>query len=461
MRLFLLVTLVGLVIFSGCKKEWLEAKVDEKLAVPTTIKDFQAMLDNFSSINKDEGCIVIAEVASDGHVYSNSDFNLMAPSYFQFQNAYSWSDISPYQSISGYVFTYSTPYNSILNMNIILNGIEKSKDQNIKELGNIKGQALFHRGRLFFELAQTFASPYSASTVNSDLGIALRLSTDIIEPSKRSTIKETYDQIISDLVTAKDNLDVTPQFLTRASKPAALAMLARVYLSIGDYENAFKYSDEYLKIKSDLLDYNTISSSANFIGVNKEINFLYFLYPFTQLTSQYFIEQSLYDSYDNNDLRKQIFFKVSSAGISFKGTYGNSPTDIFAGISTDEIYLIRAECSARKGDLTSAMKDLNDLLKTRWAKNIDGSTKYANQSAINEFDALSRIFSERKKQLILRGVRWTDLRRLNQDPRFAITLKRTIGGKDFELEPNSYRFTFPFPIEVIQRSSMAQNPGWQ
>ena len=178
------------------------------------------------------------------------------------------------------------------------------------------------------------------------------------------------------------------------------------------------------------------------------------------LTTAYLIEQTLYNSYDQNDLRKQIFFRVDLAGITFKGTYGNTATDLFIGVATDEMYLIRAEGYARSGNLSAAMKDLNDLLRTRYAKNPDGTTKYVDQTAVNEVDALTKIFTERKKQLILRNVRWTDLRRLNQDPRFAITLTRTIGGHLYTLEPNSYRYTFPFPIEIIRASGMKQNPGW-
>jgi hypothetical protein len=106
------------------------------------------------------------------------------------------------------------------------------------------------------------------------------------------------------------------------------------------------------------------------------------------------------------------------------------------------------------------MKYLNDLLRTRWAKNSDGTTKYVDQTASDETDALKKIFSERRKQLILRNLRWSDLRRLNLDPRFAVTLTRTIGGTTYTLEPNSFKYTFPIPQDIIQQTGMAQNVGW-
>lgn len=446
--------------FQGCKKDWLEAKSDKKLAVPETVKDFQAILDNYNEVNAGLTPI-LSEVASDGHYYIDSYYSSLASSSPQLQNAYSWQTIHQYETLPSYLFQYYVPYSSVLDCNIILDGITRSKDVDQGGLEHVKAQALFHRARIFFNLAQTFATQFKASSANTDLGIALGLSTDITEPSVRSSVKQTYEKIISDLNIAKDILPNAPTFLTRASKPAALGLLAKVYLTMGDYENAFNSSNQYLNIKKDLLDYSTINSSLATIGVNQEVAFLSFLTASQFSTSRYLIDQSLYDSYSIGDLRKQVYFKIGTGNaITFKGSYGNSSTDIFAGIATDEIYLIRAECYARKGDIISAMKDLNDLLRTRWSRNPDGSTRYIDQVASNETDALNRIFIERRKELILRNVRWSDLRRLNLDDRFKVTLIRTIGGKTYTLEPNSLRYTFPLPIEAIQRSNMQQNPGW-
>lgn len=452
LMLFLLVA-----ISSSCKKDWLEAKSDKKLAVPETVKDFQAMLDYNLIVNSTN--LSRGEVAADGHYYTGNDFNAMLSSNPSMQNAYTWSDLNSYQLILS-DSEYNAAYANILNMNIILDRVEKSKDNDAFGLKHVKAQALFHRACYLFELSGIYAPQYELSTADKSIGIALRLSTDVTERSVRSTIRQTFDQIISDLEAASDVLPEVPEFLTRPSKSAALGMLAKVYLTIGDHTNAFNYANEYLKFKSQLLDYTTILPGATYIGVNKEVSFLKFFPAFGRLTSQYLIDQSLYDSYNTNDLRKQTFFNVTSAGITFKGTYGNNVTDLFSGIATDEMYLIRAEGYARSGNLSAAMKDLNDLLRTRWAKNLDGSTKYVDQTASDETDALRKIFSERKKQLILRNVRWSDLRRLNLDDRFKTTLSRSIGGQTYTLEPNSYKYTFPIPNDVIRLSGMAQNPGW-
>lgn len=440
-------------VLQGCRKEWLEEKVDKKQVIPKTVADFQAMLDDYGALNKFPP---LNDYAIDGFYLTDNGFNAIPANDIHLRNAYARTDIEPYIYATRLSSLYSLPYSRILNMNIILDQVEKSTDQDKIGLSSVKAQALFHRARFYFNLSQSFIPPYNSATAKSDLGLALRLSTDLTAPSARSTVQQTYDQIISDLESAKDALPNEPFFLTRPSKPAVLGLLAKVYLSMGNYQTAFNYADEYLQNKSDLLDYTTLSKSANFIGVNKEVVFL----EFANVISNFLVEQSFFDIYSIDDLRKEIFFQSSSAGITFKGTYGNARADVFTGIATDEMYLIRAEGYARAGDTASAMKDLNDLLRTRWEKNPDGSTKYVDQSATSVDDALDKILLERRKQLILRNTRWTDLRRLNREDRLKVILTRTINGQMYSLEPDSYKYTFPIPYEIIQKAGLPQNEGW-
>lgn len=442
----------SILLLVSCSKDWLDAKSSKSLAVPATIKDFQALLDSYGLTNV-SSTLSCLEIAADGHYYTEDVWKEFKGTVIQ--NIYTWSNDVPYTT-SG---NWSVPYSLILNMNIILNESEKLGSDD-PELLHIRAQALFHRSRMFFDLAQAFAVPYNTLTSKTDLGIPLRLTVDITEPSQRSTLYLTYQQVINDLIRAKDNLPITPYSLTRASKPAALALLARVYLTMGDYENALKYSNECLQIRNKLYDYNSISPTANFIGTNIEILFSNVIYPDDPLTSYYLVDSELFGSYSANDLRKQVFFKNNSAGIQFKGSYGYSQTIQFAGIALDEIYLIRAECYARTNNIALAMNDLNELLRNRWRK-VNGVTTYVDQTAIDETNALNIILSERRKQLILRNLRWSDLRRLGTDPRFAKSIKRTIGGNTYTLEPNSYRYTFPIPNDIIQKSGIQQNPGWE
>ena len=82
---------------------------------------------------------------------------------------------------------------------------------------------------------------------------------------------------------------------------------------------------------------------------------------------------------------------------------------------------------------------------------------YANRTALT---TLTQILTERRKELVHRGCRWTDLRRLNMDPRFATTLTRTLLGATYTLPPNDSRYTLQIPSYIITASngSITQNP---
>jgi hypothetical protein len=161
------------------------------------------------------------------------------------------------------------------------------------------------------------------------------------------------------------------------------------------------------------------------------------------------VDTALYQSYQPNDLRKTCYYSSNGA---FIGSYDVSRL-MFGGIATEEMYLARAECEARLGNTQDAMTDLNTLLVTRW---VSGTfTKYTATSAT---DALGQILMERRKELAFRGTRWMDLRRLNKDPNYAITLTRNINGQIFTLQPNSPRYVFEIPPDEELLDPLPQNP---
>jgi len=163
-----------------------------------------------------------------------------------------------------------------------------------------------------------------------------------------------------------------------------------------------------------------------------------------------FTDSNLYASYQPNDLRKALFFKN---GKFFFGRYDEDGYT-FSGMATDELYLTRAECYARMGNVTDAMTDLNNLLVKRWA-----AGTFTPLSAVDAGDALRQVLEERRKELLYRGLRWTDLRRLNKDENTAITLTRTVNGEIYTLPPNDARYIYPIPDKVIKfNPGMQQNP---
>ena len=117
------------------------------------------------------------------------------------------------------------------------------------------------------------------------------------------------------------------------------------------------------------------------------------------------------------------------------------------------MYLIRAESYARKGDTQSAMSDLNTLLSARWT-----SEAFTQLTATDASDALRQILLERRKELLYRGLRWTDLRRLNKNPATAVTLTRVVGMQTYTLPPGDPRYVYAIPDNVISFDpTMPQN----
>jgi hypothetical protein len=156
--------------------------------------------------------------------------------------------------------------------------------------------------------------------------------------------------------------------------------------------------------------------------------------------------------YEENDLRKTLFFTDILGYPIFVGSYEFKQYALFDGLATDEVYLIRAESNARLNNKDLALQDLNKLLRNRYK-----TGTYVDKVAVNSEEVLRQIIEERRKELCFRGTRWSDLRRLNKDPRFATTIKRVVDGNTYVLPPNDIRYTLPIPDNEIQLSGIQQN----
>lgn len=441
--------LAAVISLTSCKK-YLDAKTDKKLVVPTSLQDAQALLDYYTQLNTFYSPIGLA--SDDDHYLLDDRFNSLNEDQ---QSIYIWDKDAAYNS-GDWKWTYA----NILYANLALETVEKvpPSSSSLSEWRAIKGSALFFRAYNFFQAVQYWAEPYDKNTADKALGVPLRLTSDVNETIMRPSLEASYHQIIQDYKQAIELLPVSNSILSRPSKPAAFGALSRVYLSMGDYRQAFLYADSCLQLYNILIDYNELNPNAfaPIKSFNKEVIF------HSETTQSISIfspiaktDSVLYRSYGDNDLRKIVFFMDNNDGThSFKGSYaGSNYYDVpFNGIATDEMYLIRAECYARSGDVKNAMKDLNALLVKRWK-----AGTFIPYTADNEEEALKMVLQERRKELVLRGMRWFDLRRLNKDSRFAVTLIRKVNGKTYSLPPNDPRYTFYIPNDVIIKTGMKQN----
>lgn len=446
------ILVLGLITISGCKK-FLDKKSDAKLIVPSTITDLQGILDDAASMN-------LMRTPSYGESESD-DFFLLQTTLSGFnqtlRDVYSWKKVD-YRFGNDWSDAYLPIYNANLCLELLAD-IPRN-DQNAKQWDNIKGSCLFFRSYYFYSLTTTFGLAYNASTSDKDLGVVLRQSSDFNIKSERATVKQCLERVLLD---AEQSLQLLPDFADntlRPSRVAAMALISRVNLYMGNYDKAFKYADDCLNLKSALMDYNSdpdilgLDLNIPFKKFNKEtifyaeLNFGFSIHSTTRAK----IDTILYGSYTTNDLRKRAYFRPNGLYQQFKGSYSSSSSTFFCGFATDEMYLNRAEARAALGDVDLAMADLNTLLKKRWKNTV----VYIPITAIDKADALKKIKEERRKELIMRNIRWADLKRYNVSGA-NITLKRKINNDVFVLEPNSPFYALPLPIDIIEQTGMPQN----
>lgn len=167
------------------------------------------------------------------------------------------------------------------------------------------------------------------------------------------------------------------------------------------------------------------------------------------------VDPDLYRSYSPHDLRKAVFFRGNTFPTDtygYKGSYDNAMANLFVGLTTSEVYLIKAEAAVRTGKVDAALTALNALGKKRFV-----SDQFVPVTEREPALLLPLILKERQRELIFRGRRWSDLKRLNLEPQFQKTLRREVHGTIYQLEPNSPKYAFRLPEIVVNNGKIPQN----
>ncbi len=347
--------------------------------------------------------------------------------------------------------TYTEGYRLINVCNNILAAIEVVKES---DRDAIKGQALLMRGMAYFELVKLFSKPYSAGSAATNLGMQLvttpTLKGQIGEANKtrRSSVEQTYQQILADLKTAKPLLG--DNYGVYLGRYAASAILSRVYLQMGDYPNAALEASAVIQ-KSGASLTSTYSGEFNNTAASKEDIFvlpvtaqdgdndmhLYWsISDYGARDGDIEINQAHLNLYPANDGRKALFYiddqDVYRSG-KWKLQYRFIPI-----IRLAEMYLTRAEANFRMGTFVGDIpgNDLNNVIRKR-----------AGVSATTV--SLANILYERHLELAHEGQRIHDIKRL----------KQSVDG--FAFDDN--KLVLPIPLREVNAGAgvLEQNPGYQ
>ncbi|GAB3705850.1 RagB/SusD family nutrient uptake outer membrane protein [Spirosoma flavus] len=305
-------------------------------------------------------------------------------------------------------------YSTINRANSVLTALSKVSEAN---RGNVEGQALFIRSALYFELVKAFAKDWNDGTPAQNPGVPLVLTpTQAISDADyraRNTVAEVYTQLISDLTKAEAQLPAVQANGTGfATKGAAQAMLARVYLQQKNYAAARDAANRVITSGTYQLTGNfgdafsdaTNQSEVIFKIVVSEqdgVNDLntFFASTLNQGRGDIRLQQAFLQLYEANDVRGQFINKASINTFTskFNDQFGDVPV-----VRLAEMYLIRAEANLRLNTSVGAtpLADIN-LIRSR-AKATPLTAAQLN------LDAIAR---ERKLELAFEGQLLPELKR--------------------------------------------------
>lgn len=366
----------------------------------------------------------------------------------------------------GYLWKYG--YSIINNCSQIIEHcpqLLKKFPENEKLIKNVLGQAYFMRALLHFDLCRVYGHNYTYTTDASHLGIAvLQHIPGLTEAIMRSTVKQTYQAVLDDLERAKKSFIDQKKNRYLASADACDALLARLYLYMGEYEKAIDCVDQ-------IIDKYPLTPAEDYVQMftkadSNSTEVIFSLNGLEQSTSLY--KFFFYESpqarpsdnvtglfKDNADIRKTLFTYnlngKSYVNICMKYTCTDEVTDeIYRYYNpilfrSSELYLIRAEANNHL-DHSKLAKDDIKALEAR------ACGKLASDIILGE-DIDAEIENERVKELCFEGHRFFDLTRNHKD---IIRSKRTTSSVR-TLDYPDYRMILQIPYVELDANSVMQN----
>lgn len=354
--------------------------------------------------------------------------------------------------------TWLDAYDAINRANNILSAISivAPADQN-----RVKGEALYLRASMYFELVKLFAKPYSAGSVTTNLGVPLVLTPTrgIDESSKvpRSTVEQTFTQILADFNEAESLLpSVNPgsNATTRmvfATKAAAAAMLSRVYLQMENYPGARDAANRAINEatangRSLAPTYagafnNTVNSSEYLFAMqvsaldgDNNMHLYWSIPAFGGRDGDVSIQASHLALYNPLDTRLAMFY--TGAGDVRSGKW-QQQYRVLPIIRLAEMYLTRAEANFRAGTVVGATP-VDDYNRTHQRAGLPAALAVT----------LADILLERKLELAHEGHAIADVKRL----------RLSVDGFAY----NANELVFPIPQREVDATNgiIVQNSGY-
>ncbi len=346
---------------------------------------------------------------------------------------------------------WEVSYKIIYGANVAISmADEKGSDEMTDHL---KGESYFLRAFATHGLVRLFARPYSDANAGLP-GVILRESSTDGAPKERATLGETYDYIITSLKTAASLMsEETPEARSTrgyATRYSTWALLSRVYLYKGDYENAVAYADSV--INSGQYELESPESWSGYFANAKSSSETIWCIPFTVADDkkESSVASMIYNGAScwgeegaSSSLLKDMGFGTEMMYVDQRWSYINtsepglkngvilyyigkfSGQDNLPTLSSpvmlrlSEVYLNRAEALAKLGDINGALADVNEVRAARMLVPEDGSLDDylvdAERDNITAANITDVVLKERRIELAFEGHRIFDLLRNGKD----------------------------------------------
>ena len=340
---------------------------------------------------------------------------------------------------------WSDAYETINTANNVLDAIPVVAEA---DQDRVRGEALFLRGAMFFELTRLYGQPYVAGNTGANLAVPLVLTpTRGVDESSyvpRNTVQEAYDQVLSDLTTAESLLPETNGFF--ATKSVAAAMLSRVYLQMERFADARDAANRVIQNSgktlvgsySDVFN-NTQNTTEDIFAIQVSAqdgeNFMHLFYsipPFGGRDGDVVPLQAHFNLYEEGDDRLDLFYVGNSDNRIGKWREEYRYLSI---IRLAEMYLTRAEGNFREGTEVGD-SPLNDINRIR------GRVNLPLKSSVD----LGDILMERKLELAHEG-------------HFLHDVKRTKGSILDSSSDVVYSFDHPKLVFPVPQREIDANPN--
>lgn len=347
------------------------------------------------------------------------------------------------------VSAYQAIYRAVNSANSVIAFVPSVVDPLLTadEKNKILGEAYFIRALAYFDLGRAWGG----------VQLQLKPTTDLtgLKGVKRSTLYQTYDQVLADLTQAETLLPEDATTRNRAQKSTARALRARLHLYRKQWANAETYAAQVISnTKYALVKPYKAFFTAPFLtsesvlelsySVNDRNTYWNLWYP-SSAGGQFTLKPSdaLVAKLNNSSIGGTRNTLIAGTGSSVYGVLYNttsSSIDPSYLIRIAELYLIRAEARAQQGtNLAGAAADLN-IIRDR--------AGLAPTTAKTQAELLQAIEDENSLEFAFEAHRWFDLVRTG---RAAAVLGL--------INQNFWLFPIPYS-DILSDPDVTQNPGY-